>query len=71
MTIKVEKGIPIPPKSSASKYPYAQLEIGDSFFVKGKIANKFAASAYTQSKKLGIKTTVRNEKDGVRVWRTE
>ena len=72
MTVKIDKGIPVPPRGSnrASKYPYDKLEIGDSFFVKGKNATKFSASAYTQARKLGIKLTVRNEKDGVRVWRT-
>lgn len=72
MTIKVEKGIPIPPKGNnkASKYPYALLEVGDSFFVKDKNATKFSASAYIQARKLGIKITVRNDKGGVRVWRT-
>jgi hypothetical protein len=72
MTIKVEKGIPIPARGSnrGSTYPYKQLEVGDSFYVKGKTAAKFSASAYNQARKAGIKVTVRNEKDGVRVWRT-
>ena len=72
MTVKIDKGIPVPPRGNnrSTKYPYQQLEIGDSFYVKGKTAAKFSASAYTQARKHGIKLTVRNEKDGVRVWRT-
>lgn len=38
MTFKIEKGIPIPPSKGGQppvriKYPWAQMEIGDSFVV--------------------------------------
>ena len=33
MTIKIEKNVPLLPKAVYSVYPFAQMEVGDSFAV--------------------------------------
>lgn len=65
--MKVEKGIPIP-----ARYPFNQMEVGDSFVVPMEIT-RYAVStaAHRYGKKHGIKFTVRRMTDKtIRCWRT-
>jgi hypothetical protein len=70
MAYKIEKGIAIPPtqRKRTSKYPWADMKTGDSFFVPGKPKGLYAAA-----KQNGLKIAVRPEKkgtkEGVRVWK--
>lgn len=71
MTIKIEKGVPMLHRSDAgvSKYPFKDMDIGDSFRVeKPKAAN----CLYTPAIRAGIKISMRADGDGyVRVWRVK
>lgn len=69
--IKIEKGIPIPKKERKSKYPLAEMQIGDSFLIDldGKKSEGTKTYICTSSTKLGIKTIVREIPEGLRVWR--
>ncbi len=75
--ITIDKGVPVPPpRTRASKYPWAEMEVGDSFFVeataeemKSRSAN-LSRGATTIAKQLGCRFTVRKVTGGVRVWRT-
>lgn len=68
---KIEKGIPVPAKGTgrASMYPWDDMEIGDSFFVKGKKSSALSATTKRIAKTRGFKFTVRQLEGGVRVWR--
>jgi len=78
---KIEKNVPIPARRGGgppNKYPWRDMEVGDSFFVpaNGKSRNALmrALTSSTQSKSLardGLKFTARTdaEANGVRVWR--
>lgn len=77
-TLPVDKDIPIPQayKTRPDKYPFAQLEVGDSFFIEN--ANKrFSIYAnvrhFNERRKLHeqIKVCQRREGNGVRIWRVE
>ena len=84
-TWNIESDVPIPPRASgkrASKYPWATLEVGDSFTFNAddpaKTAKQFSSTCYSAGKRLGKKFTVRAEVDDdgsytgvVRVWRKE
>lgn len=71
--IKVEKGIPIPEKprkgGKPAKYPWATMDVGDSFFVEGVPLANFASGAYNAAKLLNRKFSLRTVEGGVRVWR--
>lgn len=70
--MKVERNVKIPTRKRASKYPWSDLKVGDSFFVHGaeKMYAMYAAVAnYNKKLKKPIKITLRKEGDGVRVWR--
>lgn len=70
---KIEKGIPVGVVSTKNKYPFDQMEVGDSFYVKGDQKKKVAVGvAVTYYKKFHAnkKFTCRTSSEGIRVWRT-
>jgi hypothetical protein len=82
MAFKIEKGIPLcRPSSKSNKYPFDQMEVGDSFFVPHAEAKSARMAALTrnagQYKKLPKYVTVqrhfvtRTVDGGMRIWRTE
>lgn len=63
----IEKDVPIP---EPTKYPFAEMEVGDSFFDDQSSEGRIRGEAGRQSiggKKFKVKKTP----DGYRVWRTE
>ena len=75
MSFVIEKDVPLPQKNVRWKYPFDQLELGDSFFVVNKDTTQMSALCKRASKRYGGRfVTSKAEKDdqtGVRVWRLE
>lgn len=80
MKIKIQKGIAIPTraKKSTKKYPFSDMEVGDSFFIKDtktpdKTRNTLASAAWYYKKKNGNTQHFHTKiyVTGVRVWRVE
>lgn len=74
--MKIEKNIPVSKAKEGNgkskiRYPFDELEVGDSFFVDDKNVNKISAAARNWAKRNMKKVVVRNWNNGVRVWRTE
>ncbi len=77
---KVDKGIPYPliystRKPKGSKYPFKDMEIGDSFFLPNHYQD-FAglrSSIMTAANRFGIKVTIsyNAEEGGIRTWRVK
>jgi len=70
-TIKIDKNVAAPEVKKRLSYPYADMEVGESFFVKDKKMNLMCTLNYRWSKRLNRKFICRNEGDGIRVWRIE
>lgn len=74
---KVESGIAVPPgrrpgpkDGKTAKYPWRQLDIGDSFFVETTTPRyNLAGSRSWAEKTLGIKIVQRQEGNGIRFFR--
>jgi hypothetical protein len=67
--IKIEKGIPLEEHNRHHKYPWREMEIGDSFFVEGKTSSSlYSALSYAGSRN-NLKFTVRKVQGGCRAWR--
>jgi hypothetical protein len=76
---KIDKGIPVPDRQGGhgnSKYPMANMEVGDSFFVpwgedrlrtRSVLSNAVAAFHLRNKPK---RFTTHREEGGIRVWRT-
>lgn len=70
--IKIEKNIPFKGTASYSKYPFKEMEVGDSFFV--ECDNTVIARTIYVYRKDGNeakKFSTKKEKTGRRVWRIE
>ncbi len=66
--MKIEQNIPVP-----KKYPFAQMQVGDSFVIAENIKRTtVSVAAIRYGKANGMKFTTRKMPDGVyRCWRTE
>jgi hypothetical protein len=82
----IQKAIPIPAKvmptgNGESKYPFKDMEIGDSFFIPGKAAGDMSSTLRVAHQTTGFDFTARtvkevdeetgNEVAGCRIWRVE
>jgi hypothetical protein len=68
--ILVDHHVPMP-FSKTQRYPWNQMEVGDSFFVKGVTAKQISsAKQHRQVAYPGELFAVRRWEDGYRVWRT-
>lgn len=69
-TFVIDHNIPLPgPRQSTTlRFPFALLEVGDSFFVPGD-KNAVSPAAFQYAKRHGKKFTVRKVEGGHRVWR--
>jgi hypothetical protein len=70
--IKIDKNVPVPAHRHAqSMYPFAELDVGDSFHAPDKAIKNFYPVVTKWKKKLQRNFIVRAEGKGVRVWRIE
>lgn len=65
--LKVDKGIPIPPKIRSGLYmpTFRKMKVGDSVFLKSK---KEVGSVYGTVHKYGFKVAIRKVNNGYRMW---
>lgn len=70
---RIEKDIPIASrKNKFSIYPFAEMEVNDSFFVPNIRQQTLSSAAYYFSKKHPPKKfATRQENNGSRVWRIQ
>jgi hypothetical protein len=68
MEFEIEKNIPFP--SRHGKYPFGDMEIGDSIFVPGMRVTDLSSSLAYQ-KQFGKKFISRTVNGGTRIWRKE
>lgn len=79
--IQIEKNIPMPAdRATGMHYPYADMEVGDSFYVETNGTNELATArrlrgsshAFTRRNGgEGKKFSVRKMDNGFRVWRVQ
>jgi hypothetical protein len=71
MTYKIEAGIPMSStRVCRSKYPFAVMNVGESFKADTKPASlRSAATAYAKREGGTVKFAVRSEGEGSRIWR--
>lgn len=67
--IKIDKGIPLPPRGGRQRYPWQEMEVGDSFFVEGASVRSLSAAAAQVGRRSGRKFSLRTVEGGVRCWR--
>lgn len=76
---KIDKEVPVPPRPRTWRYPWENMEPGDSFFMPCKpedaerVGNRAwtAGEAFAKRRGLDWKFTVRTVEGGARVWRVK
>ena len=70
--VKIDKGIPMPESKNSSKYPWGELEIGDSFLAVGaKTISSLTNSKRGAALRYGMEYITRTTPEGIRVWRVK
>ncbi len=71
--IQIETNIPLPTiirASRGSKYPFADMKVGDSFACETKPASmRSIATGFAKKEGGTVKFAIRGEANGSRVWR--
>jgi hypothetical protein len=68
--MKIEKDVPLPRGSRATKYPFTHMDVGDSvFFSDEKVGGKAHKAAISCADRHNKKFIARREGDGIRIWR--
>lgn len=75
MSYKIEKNIQIPLKRTR-KYPFDEMEVGDSFMIEGYTPKKIvsitsSANSFCKTHRNGWKFTVRKIEGDIRIWRVK
>ncbi len=70
--MNIDKDIPLPVKRGGgnAKWPWGELEVGDSFLMPRTLSSA-SGQAVTHAKKTGRKYACRTEAEGIRVWRVK
>lgn len=78
MAIRIDKRVPIPKpetRDRSPKYPWADMKVGDSFFVAGVTQKAINSSAHHQTLHgngtYSTRVVVENGVKGVRCWKVK
>ena len=75
MSFKIEKNHVVPASVDGlgrrEKYPWSQLDVGQSFFVEGVALRSMSSTASHAGRRNVKKFIARDAEGGVRVWRYE
>lgn len=67
MKVEIQSNIPVPIRKQGTQWPFAQMNVGDSF-----LANQSArVASFVWAKKYNVKFASKRENGGVRIWRIE
>ena len=70
-SIEINKGLPTP-RGRRSKYPFREMDIGDSFFAPGSsVIGIHGCARRHRPMRFTCRTVVENGVGGIRVWRIE
>ena len=67
----VESGVEVPKVRRKHSFPYAQMNVGDSFLAEDVAIGAMCNYNKRNGAKLGMKFVAKKEGDAVRVWRIE
>lgn len=78
MSFVIEKGVKMPESRGSTRYPFREMEIGDSFFVPTDEPSdivRIRSAASHMKRQHGLvfacRAVCENGKAGIRVWRTK
>ena len=72
-SVKIDKDIPMPQDKLGRKpkYPWMDMDVGDSFLLPGKSIHHAASLMVRWQERGGRRYSARTVPEGVRIWRIE
>lgn len=67
--MKIDKGIPQLPPIERTKWPFQDMEVGDSFWVPFELFSRIQCAATRAGQRHGKLFSVRRFENGFRCWR--
>ena len=72
MNFTIEKNVPFKlPLKETTHYPFAKMELGDSFSFDKEYHTKVSAASQYYKHKLNFKFAIRKDGFGFRIWRVK
>tara|TARA_R110002126_G_scaffold42791_1_gene123153 strand:+ start:8 stop:217 length:210 start_codon:yes stop_codon:yes gene_type:complete len=68
--MKIETDIPVPVSTRSRKYPFLDMQVGESIWFDEQVNGRAYRSALSTGTRHGLKFIARKENSGIRVWRT-
>ena len=69
--MKIETDIPVPVSTRSRKYPFMDMQVGESIWFDEQVNGRAYRSALSTGTRHGRKFVARKEDSGIRIWRSE
>jgi hypothetical protein len=69
--MKIETDIPVPASTRSRKYPFLDMQVGESIWFDEKVNGKAYRSSLSTGTRHNLKFVTRKEDGGIRIWRAE
>ena len=69
--MKIETDIPVPMSTRSRKYPFLDMQVGESIWFDEQVNGRAYRSALSTGTRHNLKFVARKEDSGIRIWRSE
>jgi hypothetical protein len=69
--MKIETDIPVPVSTRSRKYPFMDMQVGESIWFDEQVNGRAYRSALSTGTRHNLKFVARKENSGIRIWRSE
>ena len=69
--MKIETDIPVPVSTRSRKYPFLDMQVGESIWFDEQVNGRAYRSALSTGTRHNRKFVARKEDSGIRIWRSE
>jgi len=69
--MKIETDVPVPMSTRSRKYPFLDMQVGESIWFDEQVNGRAYRSALSTGTRHNLKFVARKEDSGIRIWRSE
>ena len=69
--MKIETDVPVPLSTRSRKYPFLDMQVGESIWFDEQVNGRAYRSALSTGTRHNLKFVARKEDSGIRIWRAE
>jgi hypothetical protein len=68
--MKIETDVPVPMSTRSRKYPFLDMQVGESIWFDEQVNGRAYRSALSTGTRHNLKFVARKEDSGIRIWRS-